>query len=93
MINLNERMLPTWRQSNPQPTDNQSKAHPTEPLKPALKHLYGENVEQIIYQNILKTYGWNLQCLIRIAKPFSYSKKMFPWGYLSLPLSYVHKIV
>ena len=31
MINLHKRMLPTQRESNPQPPDHQSDAHPTEP--------------------------------------------------------------
>ena len=26
-------------------------------------HLYGENVEKSISQNVLKTNGWNLQCM------------------------------
>ena len=33
MINLYERMLPTWWGSNPQPPDHQSDTHLTEPLR------------------------------------------------------------
>ena len=40
MINLHERMLPTWRGSNPQPPDHQWDAHSTEPLMPALSIMY-----------------------------------------------------
>ena len=35
MTNLHERTLPTRRESNPQPPDHQSDAHPTEQLRPA----------------------------------------------------------
>ena len=35
MINLHERKLPTWQESNPKPPDVQSDVHPTEPLRPA----------------------------------------------------------
>ena len=37
MINLKERMLPTRRESNPQPLNNQSDAHQVEPLRPAFR--------------------------------------------------------
>ena len=36
MINLQVRMLPTGRRSNPKPPDLQSDAHPTEPPRPAV---------------------------------------------------------
>ena len=35
MINLRERMLPTWQGSNAQPPDHQSNAYPTEVPRPA----------------------------------------------------------
>ena len=35
MINLRERIFPTWRGSNSQPPDHQSDAHPTEPPRSA----------------------------------------------------------
>ena len=31
-------------------------------------HLYGENVEMSFSQNVLKTKGWNLQCMIKLLK-------------------------
>ena len=36
--NLHERMLPTWRGSNPQPPDRQSDEHPVKPLRSAHPH-------------------------------------------------------
>ena len=39
-----------------------------------LLHLYGEHIEKSFSQNVLKTNGWNLQCMIRVANPFSYNK-------------------
>ena len=57
-------------------------------------HLYGENVEKSFSQIILKTNGWNLQCMIKVVKHFSYNQHFVPWGYLSLPWAiYMYKIV
>ena len=33
--------------------------------------LYGENVEKSSSKNVLKTNGWNLQCVIKVVKHFS----------------------
>ena len=38
--NLHKRMLPTRQGLNPQPPDQQSDEHPTEPLRPASGHKY-----------------------------------------------------
>ena len=51
------------------------------------KHLYWENVKKSFSQNVWKTYGWNLQCVIKVVKRFSYNKKkIVPWGYVLLSL-------
>ena len=58
-----------------------------------LMHLYGENVEKALSQNVLKTKGWNLQCIFKVIKPFSFLvtiKILSPKGYLHLPLGYIH---
>ena len=34
---------------------------------------YGKNIEKTVSQNVFKTYGWNLQCMIKVANPFSYN--------------------
>ena len=47
-------------------------------------HLYGENVEKSFSQNILKTNGWNLQCVIKVVKYFSYNQNFVPWGLSAL---------
>ena len=36
-------------------------------------HLYGENTENSVSQNVLKTNGWNLQYMIKVANTFSYN--------------------
>ena len=51
--NLNKRILPTWRGSNPQPPDHQSNAHPTEPPRPDVLLLMGK-----IYLEDLIEYPW-----------------------------------
>ena len=51
-----------------------------------LMHLYGETIENSVSQNVLKTSGWNLQCMIKVANPFSYNQNFVPQGYLPLPL-------
>ena len=48
-------------------------------------HLYGENIENSVSQNVLKTNGWNLQCMIKVVTTFSYNKNFVPEGYLPLP--------
>ena len=42
--------------------------------------------------NVLKTNGWNLQCMIKVATTFSYNQNFIPGGYLPLPLplGYIH---
>ena len=35
-------------------------------------YLYGENIEKSFSQNVLKTHGWNLQCMIIVVELFSY---------------------
>ena len=52
-------------------------------------HLYGENIENAVSQNVLKTNGWNLQRMIKVANTFSYVKNFVPRGYLPLPLGYI----
>ena len=42
--------------------------------------LYGENIETSFPKNILKTNGWNLQCMITVEKLFSYKSKLCPPG-------------
>ena len=46
MINLQERMLPTRRELNPQPPDHQTDMHPTEPPRLAV----GENSDFFFQQ-------------------------------------------
>ena len=53
-------------------------------------HLYGESIEKLISLNILKTNGWNLQQMIKVANPFSYNKNFDLWSHLPLPLGYIH---
>ena len=43
-------------------------------------HLYGENVEKLFSQNVLKANSWNLQSVIKVVKHFSYNKNFVPWG-------------
>ena len=43
-------------------------------------HLYGENVEKSYSQNVLKTYGWKVQCMIKVIKLFSNNQNLVPWG-------------
>ena len=31
-------------------------------------HLYAENVEKSFSENVLKTNGWNLQCMLKVVK-------------------------
>ena len=45
MINFHERMLPTRRGSNPQPTNHQSDARPTDPPRPIIN---GRTVQGVI---------------------------------------------
>ena len=54
----------------------------------APNHLYKENVEKSFSQYVLKTNGWNLQCMIKEVKLFSYGQNC--GGYLPLPLGYIH---
>ena len=52
-------------------------------------HLYGENIENSVSQNVLKTNGWNLQTMIKVANPFSYNQNFVLQGYPLLPLGYI----
>ena len=47
-------------------------------------HLYGENIEKSFSQNVLRTNGWNLQCVIKIVKQFSYNQNFVSWNLSSL---------
>ena len=40
--------------------------------------LYVGNVEKSFSQNVLKTNGWNLQCMIKLVKRFSYNQNFVP---------------
>ena len=51
LANLRERMLPTWRGSNPRPPDRQLDAHPAEPLRPACVTCVQADV-QYLFANI-----------------------------------------
>ena len=53
-------------------------------------HLYVENIENSISQIVLKTKGWNLQCMIKVANPYSYNQNFVSQGYLPMPLGYIH---
>ena len=39
-----------------------------------------ENAEKSFSQNVLKTNGWNLLCIIKVEKPFSYNQNFIPQG-------------
>ena len=52
--------------------------------------LYEENIENLISHNVLTTNDRNLQCMIKVANPFSYNQDFVPWGYLPLPLGHMH---
>ena len=55
-------------------------------------HLYGDDIEKSFSQWIVKTLGWNIECMIKLVKLLSYCQNF--WGYLPLPLGYIHvKIV
>ena len=53
-------------------------------------HLYEENIEKSFSQNLIKTNGWDLQCIIKVANPFCYNQKFVPRGYLPLLFAYIH---
>ena len=44
---------------------------------------YGEN-EKSFSENVLKTTGWNLQCMIKVSNSFSYNENFAFQGYLLL---------
>ena len=52
-------------------------------------HLYGENVEKPLSQNLLKTNGCTLQYMIKVVRLFSYNQNFVicPWAI------YIYKIV
>ena len=62
------------------------------PLTLMQGQMYGENVENLFSQNVLKTYGWNLQCMIKVVKFFSYNQNFVPRGLSALAV-YIYKIV
>ena len=41
-------------------------------------NLYGENIEKSFHQNVLKTNGWNLQYMIKVANTYSYYPNFVP---------------
>ena len=47
----------------------------------------GKMLKYVLYY-VLKFYGWNLQRMIKEVQLFSYRQNV--WGFLPLPLSYVH---
>ena len=53
-------------------------------------HVYGENIENSVSQNVLKTNDWNLQYMIKVANPCSYNQKFVPGSYLPLPMGSIH---
>ena len=48
------------------------------------------SIENSFSENVLKTAGWNLQCMIKVANPFSFNHNFVLQGYLPLPLGYIH---
>ena len=54
-------------------------------------HLYGENIENSVSQNVLKTNGWSLQCMIKVANTFRHNKNFVPGCYLTLALVYINE--
>ena len=46
--------------------------------------LYGENVEKFFSQNVWKTNGCNLQCVIKVVKYFSNNQNFVLWGLSAL---------
>ena len=55
------------------------------------KHIYGENVEKSFSQNILKTNGWNLQCMMKVVKCFSYNGNFVLWGLYTYKIASLFK--
>ena len=53
-------------------------------------YLYGENIEKSFSQNVLKTNGCNLQCMIKLLKFFITIKILSPGAYMSLPQGCIH---
>ena len=47
-------------------------------------------VVKTFLKNVLKTAGGNLQCMIKVANPFSYNQNFVLLGYPPLPLGYIH---
>ena len=46
-------------------------------------HLYGENIENSVSKNVSNTNGCNLQCMTKVANPFSYNQNL-PLGLSAL---------
>ena len=51
-------------------------------------YYYGENFEKSFSQNVLKTDGLNLQCLIKVVKLIIYNQNFVPWGSALAPWLY-----
>ena len=52
-----------------------------------------ENIETSFSQNVIKTYGWNLQCMINVANPFSNTINLVHRGYLPLSLCIIFNVL
>ena len=48
------------------------------------------NVEKSFSKNVLKIYGCNLNCMVKVVKLISNNQNFIPLGYLPLPLGFVH---
>ena len=56
-------------------------------------HLYVEYIENLVSKNIIKTNGWNLQYMVKVANPFSYNQNFVLQGYLPFPRDiHIYKI-
>ena len=49
-------------------------------------HLYEENNENSVSENVFKTNDNNLQYMIKVTNPFSYNQDFVPRDYVPLPL-------
>ena len=58
--------------------------------KHSITFLHGENVVKSLSENVIKTAGRNLQCMIKVANPFSSIQNLSSLGYLPFPLGYIH---
>ena len=51
----------------------------------------GKILKKSVSQNVFKTYGWNLKCVIKVVNPFIYIQNFVPYVSLPLPLGYMFK--